>query len=63
MVAGVKDSWGVWGGHVHILNTLPYLKWIMNKDLLYSTGNSAQCMWQPGWERSFRENGHMYMYG
>ena len=20
-----------------------YLKWIMNKDLLYSTGNSAQC--------------------
>ena len=23
--------------------TLPYLKWITNKDLLYSTGNSAQC--------------------
>ena len=23
--------------------TLLYLKWIMNKDLLYSTGNSAQC--------------------
>ena len=22
--------------------TLPYLKWITNKDLLYSTGNSAQ---------------------
>ena len=22
--------------------TLPYLKWISNKDLLYSTGNSAQ---------------------
>ena len=21
----------------------PYLKWITNKDLLYSTGNSAQC--------------------
>ena len=23
--------------------TLPYLNWITNKDLLYSTGNSAQC--------------------
>ena len=23
--------------------TLSYLKWITNKDLLYSTGNSAQC--------------------
>ena len=23
--------------------TLLYLKWVMNKDLLYSTGNSDQC--------------------
>ena len=23
--------------------TLIYLKWIVNKDLLYSTSNSAQC--------------------
>ena len=23
--------------------TLKYLKWITNKDLLYSTGNSARC--------------------
>ena len=23
--------------------TLLYLKWITNKDLLYSTGNSTQC--------------------
>ena len=23
--------------------TLLYLKWIINKDLLYSTGNSVQC--------------------
>ena len=23
--------------------TLLYLKWITNKDLMYSTGNSAQC--------------------
>ena len=26
-----------------IMHTLLYLKWITNKDLLYSTGNSAQC--------------------
>ena len=31
--------------------TLLYLKWITNKDLLYSTGNSAQCyvaVWMGG---------------
>ena len=26
-----------------VMYTLLYLKWIANKDLLYSTGNSAQC--------------------
>ena len=26
--------------------TLLYLKWITNKDLLYSTGNSLNVMWQ-----------------
>ena len=25
------------------MNTLPYLKWITNKDLLYSTWNLAHC--------------------
>ena len=25
------------------MDTLLYLKWITSKDLLYSTGNSAQC--------------------
>ena len=25
------------------MDTLLYLKWIANKDLLYGTGNSAQC--------------------
>ena len=32
--------------------TLLYLKWITNKDLLYSTGNSAQCYvaaWMGRW--------------
>jgi len=31
--------------------TLLYLKWIINKNLLYSTGNSAQCfeaVWMGG---------------
>ena len=28
------------GIHTYLL---PYLKWITDKDLLYSTGNSAQC--------------------
>ena len=32
-----RDSYGVWGGHVHML----YLKWITSKDLLYRTWNSA----------------------
>ena len=26
-----------------VVRTLLYLKWITNKDLLYSTGNSARC--------------------
>ena len=40
--------------------TVLYLKWITNKDLLYSTENSAQCYvaaWTGG------ENGFAYMYG
>ena len=43
--------------------TLLYLKWITNKVLLCSTGNSAQCYvaaWMGG---EFGENGYMYMYG
>ena len=39
--------------------TLLYLKRITNKDLLYSTGNSAQCSeaaWMGG---ELGENGHM----
>ena len=43
--------------------TLLFLKWITNKDLLYSTQNSAQCYvaaWMGG---SLGENGSMYRYG
>ena len=43
--------------------TLLYLKCITNKDLLPSTGNSAQSYVQLGWERSLRENEYMYVYG
>ena len=42
---------------------LLYLKWIANKDLLYSTGNSAHAMWQLGWDGDLGENGYMYIYG
>ena len=42
--------------------TLLYLKWITSKDLLYSTGNSAQCYvaaWMGG---EFREEWiHVYV--
>ena len=43
--------------------TLLYLKWITNKDLLDSTGNSANVRWQPGWEGSLGQNGYMFIYG
>ena len=43
--------------------TLLYLKWITNKDLLYSTGNSLNVMWQPGWEGGLGENGYTYTCG
>ena len=40
-----------------------YFKWITNKDILYSTENSAQC-YAAGWMRGkFGENGYMDMYG
>ena len=43
--------------------TLLYLKWITNKDLLDSTGNSANVRWQSGWEGSLVGNGYMFIYG
>ena len=44
------------------MHTLPYVKWITNKELLYSTGNSAQCYvaaWKGG---VLGENGYMLIY-
>ena len=42
--------------------TLLYLKWITNKDLLYSTGNSAQCYVAACMECSLGENGYIYKW-
>ena len=44
------------------LYTLLYLKHLSNRDLWYSTGNSAQCYvaaWMGG---EFEENVYVYMY-
>ena len=46
--------------------TLPHLKWIINKDLLYSKGNSAQryvAAWMAGELVGGRIPVYMYMYG
>ena len=43
--------------------TLLQLKWITNKDLLYSTWNSAQCYVTAWVVVGFGENGYIYMYG
>ena len=43
--------------------TLLYFKWITNQDLLYSTGNLLNVIWQPGWEWGLGENGSMRTYG
>ena len=42
--------------------TLVYLKWVTNKDLLYSTWNSAQCYVAAGMGGEFGEEGiHAYV--
>ena len=42
---GAKQGWvkGIVRQFGMGMCTLQYLKWITNKDLLYGTGNSAQC--------------------
>ena len=42
MVARGKDGRGIVRDFGKAMDTLLYLKWITNKDLLYSTGNSTQ---------------------
>ena len=58
---GGRDSKGMWDGDMY---TLLYLKWITNKVLLYSIGNSAQryvAAWMGG--EFGREWIHVYMHG
>ena len=41
--------------------TLLYLKWITNKDLLYSSGNSAQC-YVAAWMRGMLGGEWIHVY-
>ena len=43
--------------------TLLHLKWITNKALLYSTGNSAQCHVVAGCGGRLGENGCVHVFG
>ena len=46
-----------------VMYTLLYLKWITNKNLLYSTWSSAQC-YVPAWVgEGLGGNGYMYVHG
>ena len=45
------------------MNTLLYLKWITDKDLLYSTGNSAPSYTAAWMGEESGENGCMCVYG
>ena len=54
-----ENRQGVWNR----LYTLLYLKWITNKDLLNSTGNSVQIYVTAWMGEEFEENGYMYMCG
>ena len=50
---GAEDGEGIVREFGADMYTLLYLKWIMNKDLLDSTGNSAQCYMAAWIEREF----------
>ena len=43
--------------------TLLHLRWLTNKNLLYSTGNSVQCYVEAWIRGSLGEKGYIYMYG
>ena len=53
---GGRDS--QFGMHIY---RLLHLKWITNKDILYSTGNCAQCYVAAWMGRVFQVNGYMYI--
>ena len=45
------------------MSKLLYLKWITNKDLLYSIGNSAQCYVAAWMGESLGKKGYIYTCG
>ena len=62
-----KQTYGCWEEGIvrdfgKVMYTLLYLKWITNKNLLYSTWNSAQCCVAAWMGVGLGENGYMYMY-
>ena len=44
------------------MDTLLYLKWI-TRTYCIAQGTLLNVMWQPGWEGSLGENGHVDTYG
>ena len=60
MVAGGRDSSGLWEGHVH---TAIFKMDDQEKPIVYSTGNSAQC-YVPAWmgEGLGEEWKHVYVW-
>ena len=63
-----KQTYGCWGDGIvrdlgKVMYTLLYLKWMTNKDLLYSTWNSAQCHVAAWMGAGLGENEYMYIYG
>ena len=62
-----KQTYGCWeegivGDFGKVMYTLLYLKWITDKDLLYSTWNSAQCYVAAWMGVGLGENGYMYVW-
>ena len=64
MVVGVAGEKGIVREFGKVMYTLLYLKWVTNKDLLYSTWNSTKC-YVPAWmgEGYGGKWIHIYMYG
>ena len=63
-----KQTYGWWGEGIvrdygKVMYTLLYLKWIINKDLMYGTWNSAQCYMAAWMGGGLGENGYVYIYG
>ena len=65
IMAAKEEEWGegICRGLGIDMYTLLYLKWMTNKDLLYSTGNSTQCCVAAWMGREFRgEWIHAYVW-